>query len=135
MRLLHLHYAVEMSSTIRFDHGRVASPFGPRYKGHMARARHMLLALLAVIGIFSLLPMAGASAACPTDTMASMPTMHHHGQSAPMGRDACPACIAVLPSLPTIETNALPPVAVSDSQGRQLFGIDPGLDPPPPRAA
>ena len=52
MRLLHLHYAVEMSSTIRFDHGRVASPFGPRYKGHMARARHMLLALLAVIGIF-----------------------------------------------------------------------------------
>src|SRR4051812_11315765 len=100
----------------------------------MARARQMMLALLAVIGIFSLLPMAGASAACPSDTMASMPMMHHHGQSAPMGRDVCSTCMAVLPSLPTIEDHPLPSVALPVGLGHQLVGIDPGLDPPPPRA-
>lgn len=100
----------------------------------MARARHMLLAMLAVIGIFSLLPMAGASAACPSDTTVSMPTMHHHGQAAPMGREACPACIAVLPSLPTIEGHPVPPADLSGGQGHQLVGTNPGLDPPPPRA-
>ena len=103
----------------------------------MAGARHVLLALLAVIGIISGMPLANGSAACPLDTATSMSMMHHghRGQGAPVARDACAACLAVLPSLQLIEGRLLRPVALSCCHIHQLFGITPELDPPPPRAA
>lgn len=114
----------------------LAPTTGPGYKGRMARARHLLLALLAVIGVLSVMPMAKASPACPLEAAtASMPMMHHHGSSAPATDNSCPACLAVLASLPKDEGRALAPAALSASLAEQLSGIDPGLDPPPPRPA
>lgn len=113
----------------------LAPATGPGYKGRMARARHLLLALLAVIGL-SVMPMAKASPACPLEAAtASMPMMHHHGPSAPATDNSCPACLAVLASLPMDEGHVLRPAALSGGLAVQLSGIDPGLDPPPPRPA
>jgi len=54
-----------------------------------------------------------------------------------MSRDVqnCPVCLGVLPSLPVVDPHVLPPVALVAGQAHALFGIDPALDPPPPRGA
>ena len=106
----------------------------------MAVARHWLLSLLALLGLLVAIQPASARADCPLDSMpaAAMPMMHHHsGSSAPMSRDLqnCPACLGVLPLLPAIEPHVLLPAAVVAGQPLALSGIDPALDPPPPRGA
>jgi hypothetical protein len=104
----------------------------------MARVRHTLISLLALLGLLVAIQPTSARATCAMDEVVAMPTMHHHNSpSAPMGRDAqnCPACLGVLPSLPVVEPRVLPPVAQFASQPHTLLGIDPALDPPPPRSA
>jgi hypothetical protein len=100
----------------------------------MRRARHLLLVLLAVIGLASVTALS-VSYACP-QAAAAMPFMHHHhGQPATGNADTsfCSACTAVLPSLPLIRSHVLPPVALFRGEGAILSGIHVGLDPPPPR--
>jgi hypothetical protein len=102
----------------------------------MRRARHLLLVLLAVIGLASVSALS-VSYACP-QAAAAMPFMHHHhhhGQPATGNADTsfCSACTAVLPSLPLIRSHVLPPVALFRGEGAILSGIHVGLDPPPPR--
>src|SRR3954452_2485889 len=102
----------------------------------MAQVRHMLIALLAVIGLLTV-PGTTAGAACPQSAPAAMPMMHHmqHGQPAPMNHEqqACPACLAVMPSLPPVAPFILSPLPLISGSFQSLAGIDPGLDPPPPR--
>ena len=99
----------------------------------MVAARQKLVALLAVIGLLLAISPTAGRANCPMK--ASM--MHHQQRSpAPMGRDLpCAACTAVLPSLSLIEGLAQPPVAQFAGPHNSLFGINPALDPPPPRGA
>ena len=108
----------------------------------MAGFRHVPLAFLAVVGLFSI-RLSSESAACPLQPQDSMHAMHHvdGGHPMPMSQplnhdpQICAACLAVLPPLPPTETHILPPVALFSGKGRHLSGIDPSLDPPPPRAA
>jgi hypothetical protein len=107
----------------------------------MAGIRQRLVTLLALIGLLvAVQPASARAGACPLDSAATaaMPMMHHHsGSPSPMNRDVqnCPACLCVLPSLPVIERHVLPPVALVAGQALELSGIDPALDPPPPRGA
>ena len=120
----------------------VASPPGSAYKPHMPRIRRMLLSLLAVIGLVSTLGWDATAMACPLDTVV---TAHSDGcdhSPAPAKPQLpghpvqlCAACIAILPLPMQIAANAPPPVAPAISRLRPLSGVDPGLDPPPPRAA
>lgn len=104
----------------------------------MARVRHTLMALLALLGLLVAIQPTSARAECPADSVTSMPMMHHQsGTPAPMSRDLqnCPVCLGVLPALPLIEPHVLPPVALHGGQPHVLLGIDPAIDPPPPRGA
>jgi len=97
----------------------------------MRRAR-LVLALLAVIGLLSFVPLTSASATCPLQP--SMHMMHHgHPSPAPMKNADCAACMAVLPSLAVAESQTPLPSVSFQAQLISLFGIDPALDPPPPR--
>src|ERR1043166_7935747 len=99
----------------------------------MARVRHLMIALLAVIGLLSM-PLASSGAeACLDDTTHAM-AMHHHphggtGQQAPTDRAlaACPACFAVLPSPADAGARRLLPFAPVAETFRPLSGIDPAL--------
>ena len=105
----------------------------------MARVRHMLLSLLAILGLLTALGWTSAAAGCPLEPQAAMRMMHHshHAPAAPMGRDvqACPACLAVLAVPAPVQVHAARPFAPLIAKLRPLFGIDPTLDPPPPRGA
>lgn len=97
----------------------------------MAAARHKLVALLAVLGLLmAVLPTAGR-ANCPMK--ASM--MHHQQRTpAPTGRDSpCTACTAVLPSLSLNEGLLQSGSVELVERHGSLSGINPALDPPPPR--
>ena len=103
----------------------------------MGRVRHALIGLLALLGLLVAIQPTSARATCAMDAVATMPMMHHHGSTpAPISRDIqnCPACLAVLPSLPVVERHVLPPVAHFAGLPHTLRGIDPSLDPPPPRS-
>jgi hypothetical protein len=94
-----------------------------------------LLALLALIGLLAV-PGTPLSATCPQQ--ATMPMhMMHHGQTTPSPHDpmTCAVCIAVLPSLAPVEPHATLQMVQPASLSKPLPGIDPSLDPPPPRAA
>jgi hypothetical protein len=94
-----------------------------------------LLALLALLGLFSL-PRTPLSAACPQQISMAMGMMHHdHNAPVTHEQTPCALCLAVLPSLPPIRLRAALPAALSVSPFRPLLGIDPTLDPPPPRTA
>jgi hypothetical protein len=101
----------------------------------MRRTRHVLLAFLAVLGLASLTAV-GVSYACP-EAGAHMSMMHRHQKQPPPASandtSFCPACTAVLPSLPLIRSHVLPPVALFSNGTDVLSGIHVGLDPPPPR--
>jgi hypothetical protein len=105
----------------------------------MARARHAVIALFAVLALLvAVQPISARAAGCPLDSAMTMPRMHHHSNvPAPMspGAQYCPVCLGVLPPLPAVEAHVLPPVALIVGEPRMLFGIDPALDPPPPRGA
>jgi hypothetical protein len=104
----------------------------------MGHVRHTLIALLALLGLMVATQPISARATCTMDAIAAMPTMNHHSRTpVPMNHEAqtCPVCFGVLPSLPVIEPHVLPPVALFAGLPHTLSGIDPALDPPPPRAA
>src|SRR5690348_12644129 len=102
----------------------------------MARVRHAVMALLTVLGLLVAIQPTSVRAGCPLDSAMATSMMHHHSNApAPTGRAAqnCPVCLGVLPSLPMVEDHVLPPVSVVAVEPRTLLGIDPVLDPPPPR--
>ena len=108
----------------------------------MVGVRHALLVVLAVIGLVTALSVSSAAVACPAAPTAA--PVHHHGacgHSVPASQPNqpppmfCAACIAVLPSLPTAEPQVLRPFTSYASNLQSLSGIDPALDPPPPRRA
>lgn len=106
----------------------------------MARLRHLLLSFLAVVALCSALSMASASVACPMEPQASTPMPHHDdgcGQRAPVSYalQPCALCLGVLPSLAVLEPHAPPRFVPAMVLIRPLSGVDPALDPPPPRAA
>ena|SRR5690242_15701458 len=104
----------------------------------MARVRHAVIALLALLGLLvAVQPISARAGGCPLDSVMAMPMHHHSNAPTPMSRDVqnCPVCLGVLPSLPRIEQHVLPPVAIVASPPHALLGIDLGLDPPPPRGA
>jgi hypothetical protein len=99
----------------------------------------MLIALVALVGLLSV-PGTMLSAACQQPAVAAMPMMghmHHRQQPARASHDEqlCPACLAVLPSLPLAERVVLPPMVPVTGSLRSFAAFDPGLDPPPPRLA
>ena len=99
----------------------------------MAAARNKLVALLAVLGLLMVVLPAAGRANCPMKV-----SMMHHQQRAPapMNRDLpCTACTAVLPLLSLIEGLVRSPVAQFTDRPGSLYGINPALDPPPPRGA
>jgi len=106
----------------------------------------MLLSLLAVVGLLSTLGWNATAMACPIDTArAAASAAQGDGcghapapsKSQPPANSVqlCAACIAVLPRPMQIAANEAPPVAPSISTLQPLSGVDPGLDPPPPRDA
>jgi len=109
----------------------------------MTGVRNILSAFLAFAAILSFSAWDNsASAACPVETAMAMSGHHQHhpmgGRQAPAAADQrmdCAACIAVLPPLPAAEPQALRPVAHLLQICQPLSGIDPALDPPPPRMA
>ena len=93
-----------------------------------------LLALLALIS-FLAIPVTPASADCSPPAASSMHMMHH-GEGAPAHQQLpCAACLAVLPALPAVGLPAVLPGAAAATLLSALSGIEPALDPPPPRAA
>jgi len=112
----------------------------------MVRVRLLLIVLLAVLGLAFELGWTATAFACPLDTLVTKPVAHDDGcghasqpaKPAPMSHDGqlcIAACVAVLPALPLIAPHVLPPVALFSAQPQALRGIDPALDPTPPRAA
>ncbi len=107
----------------------------------MANVREITLSLLALLGLLVSFTPASASLASPAPAAMPMSMAQGSGcdrRSMPAGHEAqrcATLCCAVLPSLPSIE--ARPPLAFAPVLGRlqPLSGINPGLDPPPPRAA
>jgi hypothetical protein len=106
----------------------------------------MLLSLLAVLGLMSMLGWNATAMACPLDSVAATAAAaHSHGcnhSPAPAKPQIpghpiqlCAACIAVLPRPMQIAANVPPPAAPATPRLQPLSGVDPGLDPPPPRAA
>ncbi|MFL6764140.1 MAG: hypothetical protein ACJ8FO_02970 [Sphingomicrobium sp.] len=107
----------------------------------MPRARHLAVSLLTVLGLLSALGWSGASLAVPMDSPAVMAMAHGDGcdgaMTPPAGheQELCATCCAVLP--PLLRIAGPLPIPATPLLGRlqPLWGIDPGLDPPPPRAA
>lgn len=106
----------------------------------MTRVRHALSVLVAIAAMLSALGWSNqALASCPMDAPAmSGHAMHHHGAPAPAKADVgpnCAACLAVLPVPGIVGAEALTPFPPDPAQLNSLSGIDPALDPPPPRGA
>jgi hypothetical protein len=111
----------------------------------MTKVRHSLLVLLAALGLMTALGWTGASLAAPpfarpAATQAhddgcgnAMAPTHRHGP-VNLADEMCATCCAVLPPLARIAPPALPHLAPAQASLQPLSGIDPGLDPPPPRA-
>ena len=109
----------------------------------MTGVRHLLSVLLAVAAILSASGWSSGSPACPIETAhqtaMTMPGHHHHMTSrpAPASTDPrldCAACLAVLGSLPSVEPHEFLPFVPFAQAFQPLSGIDPALDPAPPRA-
>jgi len=110
----------------------------------MIGVRHVLSVLLAIFALFTALAWTSEALACPASTMvtASAPVMHHHADGCPKPapvshrEQICgPVCLVVLPALPAIAPQAALPFAAFLTELQPLAGIDPALDPPPPRGA
>jgi hypothetical protein len=114
------------------------------YKAAMARIRPMLLSVIAVLALLTPLAFAGSVWACPLNTVVTQPSIHAHGcrhapaKPIPVNHDGpmCTAvCIGVLPAPMQFAAARFVPVAPLLARLSSLSGIDPGLDPPPPRLA
>jgi hypothetical protein len=112
----------------------------------MARARRILLSLLAMIGLASALAWTSGALACPAKPVATHLVSHDVGcrhsakpqrQNTPAIADgaACTACVAVLAQ--PVVVGAHPPILFAPFAERldKLSGIAPAVDPPPPRGA
>lgn len=125
----------------------------------MRSARNILSILVALTAILSPSLWSSAASACLFDSTAnvvggsSMAMSAHHaahrshvaavshkapapspgGQAGP--RLDCAACMAVLPNFPSMGPHELMPFMPEAQTFEPLFGIDPALDPPPPRVA
>ena len=111
----------------------------------MVKLRRSLLVLFAALGLMTALGWTGASlAASPIGPHAAgrarddgcghaMTPARHHGPMS-LADEMCVTCCAVLP--PPLQLAARPLILSTPLLGRfqPLSGIDPGLDPPPPRA-
>ena len=122
----------------------LALPSALAYTPPMAKVRHSLVVLLAALGLMTALGWTGASLAAPINPPATthvrddgcghaMAPAHHHGPMSLVDQ-MCATCCAVLPPLARIAPRALPHLTVVSADLQPLSGIDPGLDPPPPRA-
>jgi predicted metal-binding membrane protein len=111
----------------------------------MAKVSHSLLVLLAALGLLTALGWTGASLAAPPFAPPAVSQAHEAGCGHPMAHthrhgpmtladEMCATCCAVLPSLARIAPRALAHFAPAQASLQLLSGIDPGLDPPPPRA-
>ena len=103
----------------------------------MAGVRHVLFVILAIAGLFSALSAASAATACPAEPVVA--SMQHHGgcgDGVPVRKstDFCAACLAVLPSPRITQPQSELPLTPFASLLEPLSGVDPALDPPPPRA-
>ena len=114
------------------------------YNRYMAPARHILLSIITVLGLLSALAWDGTSLACPSASVTASPMMPVNGCGhAPMpakrrtgshdGQICSSLCFGMLPPIARLEPHA--PIAFAPLVLRlePLFGIDPRLDPPPPR--
>ena len=125
----------------------------------MRSVKNILLSLVALVAILSASLWSSAASACLFDatpsvvggTSMAMPAQHaahktHHaaatqkapapapGPYGPGGpRLDCAACMAVLPNFPSMAPHELMPFMPEAQTFEPLFGIDPTLDPPPPR--
>jgi hypothetical protein len=109
----------------------------------MAKVPRSLLVLLAALGLLTALGWTGASLAAPPFGPPAATQAHEDGCRHPMAPthgpmsladEMCATCCAVLPPLARIAPRALPHMAPAQAGLQPLSGIDPGLDPPPPRA-
>jgi hypothetical protein len=107
----------------------------------MSRIRRLLISALAVFGLLVALGSSGAALASPRGSaaMAMMPDAGcEHSPAMPASHDMQPCgtlCCAVLPSLARVMALSPVPPMPAAAPLITLSGIDPGLDPPPPRAA
>lgn len=111
----------------------------------MTGVRHTLSVFLAVAALLTALTWTSTALACPSEAMiVAQPMAHHHhagdkdGCAAPARHRAVvcgPVCLGVLPALPAVEQLAEPHEMIYALSLPALDGIDPLLDPPPPRAA
>jgi hypothetical protein len=109
----------------------------------MAHVRRLLVALLAALGMLSALSLSSATLAAPVAAPMMMSATAHldgcdHGSmpNAPASHDyqnCATMCCAVLPSRSAIARHAMLPSPPTIARLDPLSGIDPGLDPPPPR--
>jgi hypothetical protein len=107
----------------------------------MAKVTHSLLVVIAALGLLTALGWTGASLAAPSLAAQAhedgcghaMAPTHRHGPTS-FADEMCATCCAVLPPLARIAPRALPHLAPAQAGLQPLSGIDPGLDPPPPRA-
>jgi hypothetical protein len=109
----------------------------------MAHVRRLLVALLAALGMLSALSLSSATLAAPVAAPMKMTPAAHmdgcgHGSmpDAPASHDnqnCATMCCAVLPSLSATARHAMLPSPPTIARLEPLSGIDPGLDPPPPR--
>jgi hypothetical protein len=112
----------------------------------MVPARRMLLFLLVTLGLLSVLAWEGTALACPSSSAAAAPMVRMHGcDHAPAPAKPRPAshdgqicaslCFGVLLPLAQMEPHVAIAIAPLIDPLQPLSGIDPGLDPPPPRAS
>ena len=125
----------------------------------MRSVKNILSILVALAAILSASLWSSAASACLFDSTPNvvggssmaMPAQHaghksHHaavnnkvpapaqGPNGPAGpRLDCAACMAVLPNFPSMAPHELMPFMPEAQTFEPLFGIDPALDPPPPR--
>jgi hypothetical protein len=106
----------------------------------MAKVPRSLLVLLAALGLLTALGWTAASLAAPPaatqaheDGCGHAMAPHRHGPMS-LADEMCATCCAVLPPLARIAPRALPHLRPTKVNLQPLSGIDPGLDPPPPRA-
>jgi len=102
----------------------------------MTRVRHALSVLVALAAMLSALGWSNqALASCPMGAVA-MSGMHHHGSPVPAKADVgpnCAACLAVLPVVAPVGAEATPRFEPFEIELSFVSGIDPALEPPPPR--